>query len=505
MPTQWETWPIKLEGGLITNLGRLEQGIQAPGSATTLVNYEPSVEKGYSKISGFEKFINDVVPGTGMIHGVVALTATSCLVERAGKWQYNEGLGWVEKATLANSLINNIDSDRYNFDGIERAVIVDGVNDPCIFNYSTKLVTYLAGVPSDVSGASQVVVFKNHLFFVKNNLLTFTAPYTDDDFTAANGAGVINIGETITGVKVFREQLIVFSRNGIKRLVGNTLDDFQLVEITRNTGCLDGRTVQEVGGDLIYLGPDGLRYLSATERNEDFGLARASEKIQSEITSLVTGANIYSSVTISSKNQYRFFSYRSNVPSRNSEGYVATKYSDQSVDNISWAKLVGFKPYHIDKYQDTKLEVVLFTSDTGYVYVMDRGSSFDGEDIECIFSLPYMPINDPKIRKTVYKHTLYGTPTGPFSIDATVKYDYESEGSSMSPSFTISGGAGTTVYGSPIAIYGTSVYGSSPDENYYNNVLGSGFVVSVNYYEKSSNPPFSLNFVILEYRTNERR
>jgi len=57
MATQWQTHPVKLEGGLITNLGRLEQGIDAPGSATQLTNYEPSVEKGYSNSSKLMRWI----------------------------------------------------------------------------------------------------------------------------------------------------------------------------------------------------------------------------------------------------------------------------------------------------------------------------------------------------------------------------------------------------------------------------------------------------------------
>lgn len=44
---------------------------------------------------------------------------------------------------------------------------------------------------------------------IKNN---FSAPYEDDDFTVANGGGVLNIADTITGLTVFREQLIVFVR-----------------------------------------------------------------------------------------------------------------------------------------------------------------------------------------------------------------------------------------------------------------------------------------------------
>ena len=40
----------------------------------------------------------------------------------------------------------------------------------------------------------------------------FSAPFEDDDFTAASGGGIINVGSTITDLIVFREQLIVFPK-----------------------------------------------------------------------------------------------------------------------------------------------------------------------------------------------------------------------------------------------------------------------------------------------------
>lgn len=503
MATRWETFPITLSGGLITNLGRIEQGIQAPGSATRLQNFEPSVEKGYTKISGYTKFSSDEVTGTGQIFGVVALSDTQCLAVRNGKFLYSAGGAWTDKGNLTNSAITRIYSHTYNFSGTKKTVVVDGVNKPAYFDHTALTVTYPVSVPAEVEGARFVEVFSEHLFFSKGVYLSFAAPYTDDDFTIANGAGQINIGEEITGLKVFRDQLFIFTLTSIKRLAGSTVDDFALVDVTTDTGCLCGFTIQEVGGDIMYLGPDGIRYLSASERNNDFGLNRASEKIQGEILDIVNTNCYYATTTISSKNQYRIFSFLSGTPRANSVGYLATKYSNQSVEDIAWAKMVGMKVYHLSKYQARDLETILFCSDTGFIYRMDSGSSFDGEDIEAIFETPYMPINDPKIRKTIYKHTLYAKPTGLFEIELTLKFDYNQPNSSKPPTITITGDGTTSIFGS--AIFGTSLFGGSVDEEYYNNVLGSGFTVALNYREKSTNPSYNLNFVILEFRNNERR
>jgi hypothetical protein len=71
MPTTWSTYPIEFKGGLITNMSPLQQGINAPGSARTLKNFEPSIEGGYRRILGFTKFDSNIVPpyGNPVVHG----------------------------------------------------------------------------------------------------------------------------------------------------------------------------------------------------------------------------------------------------------------------------------------------------------------------------------------------------------------------------------------------------------------------------------------------------
>lgn len=505
MPTRWETFPIELKGGLTLNQGRIEQGISSPGSATILQNLEPDVQGGYSRILGYTKYSTTAVPGTGLIHGVVALNTSEALVARQGKFYYSSGTTWTEKLTLANASIARIRADSYNFAGTRKTVVVDGVNAPSYFDHTTKTMAYAVGAPSDVVGATRVKQFKAHLFFAKGRLLSFTSPYGESDFSIANGAGTINVGDDITGITVFRDQLIVFCLNSIYRLVGSTVSDFALVPITTNTGCLCGDTVQEVGGDIMYLGPDGVRYLSASERENDFGLTRASEKIQKRVVEITNTDCIYSSLTLARKNQYRLFYYLGEVARSNSKGFLATKFSNQTADDISWADLKGIKVYGASKFQDRDNETILFVSDTDYVYRMESGNSFDGEDIEAIFESPYMPINDPKIRKTIYKHTLYAKPTGSMNLTCLLKFDYSQPNSSPASPFDISGNTSVATYGNVLTTYGTATYGSIAEEQFYNNVVGSGFVVAIRYYDKSQRPPFNINFVVLEYRNNERR
>ena len=66
MPTNRQTYPIKFSGGLITNMSPLQQGMEMPGSARILRNFEPSIEGGYKRILGYDKYDLDVIPPYGI-------------------------------------------------------------------------------------------------------------------------------------------------------------------------------------------------------------------------------------------------------------------------------------------------------------------------------------------------------------------------------------------------------------------------------------------------------
>lgn len=506
MATEWETFPIKFEGGWITNLGRLDHGIQAPGSATILQNFEASIDGGYKRILGFSKFSETEVTGSGTIVGVIVADESKCLAYRGGTHYYSTGTTWTSMATASVTTSVKLRHDSYNWDGTERFVLVDGENDPAVYDPVANTVTYDTTAPANVAGANIVREFKNHIFFAKDNFLNFAAPYTTNDWNTGNGAGEINIGRDITGLIVFRDELIIFSTSTIHRLSGNTSTDFVLSPIAMDTGCLCADTVQEVGGDIMYLAPDGVRFLSATERNNDFGLERASAKIQDQITTLINTNCNYASLVVREKAQYRLFSYLTSVPRSYAEGYIATKYSDQEVTNIAWSKTVGMKVYAASSRQFRDSEIILFSSDDGYVYRMENGASFDGVDIEAIFETPFTPITDPRVRKTAYKHSLYAELSGGISLEVGLKLDYKAPNIIQPTTFLVSSDSGgSSVYGSPNAIYGSSVYAGAEQVTYVNQLVGSGFTFALRYEELSTNPPFTLDYAILEFGTNERR
>ncbi len=507
MRTNWETYPIELKGGLMTHLNDLQQGLNFPGSASVLINFEPSIEGGYKKVLGYTKWTNEVVPGSGTITGVISVNVEDVIVVRGGRYYFSDaGTAWVEKLDSSADPGGKIKHTSYNFNGTPKVMMVNGATKPVIFTSGAATIAIDSAAPSDVDGATTVVEFKNHIFIGNGSNLVFTAPFTDNDYTTANGAGVINVGDTIVGLVSFRDQLVIFCTDRIHVLSGNSQSDFVLQPVTTKTGCINGDTIQEVGGDIMYLGPDGIRYLSATDKNEAFGNMRASANIQSLITSTITSGAEYSSTVIRSKSQYRLFKWNSGDKYL-SIGYLATRHDDGDSGGISWSRLEGFKVYCIDSKQYSGAELVIFANSDNYVYRLESGNSFDGDEIRCSYKTPDLPVSDPRVRKTWYKLTTYFKSDFQFQITLQVLLDGGRSSVVQPEAVTLDISGDTTVYfwDNSTTLWDSFVWSESVDPSIIENLIGSSKIISFNFYESSATSNFSLDTLLLEFRQNDRK
>ena len=515
MADAWRTFPIEFNGGLITNLSPLQQGINAPGSATVLRNFEPSIEGGYRRIKGYSKFDSDALSGSGIVRGV-ARYAGYTIAARGTHLYRSIGSGWTQitdNSTFSSSGTTLSGSDRvrfakYNFDGNENLFVVDGNAKPYIFDSTASTFTQLTSLSSDFTGCEFVAEYKNHIFTANGENLFFSAPYEDDDFSTANGGGVINVGAVINDLVVFREQLIIFTETSIKRLVGNSVVDFVLQPITEDLGAVRPDTVQEVGGDVVFLGPDGIRTLAATDRIGDFNLSVLSKNIQNEVTGFTNAASHFTSVTIRGKSQYRIFGYTDGIQDSSAQGVVATQIGNQQ---FAWAETRGINArVSFSEYEDDE-EVILFANDNGYVYQLESGNSFDGSDISATYYGPFLPLDDPQIRKTFYKATMYTDPTGAVSMSLRLVLDLNRKNTGIIQPSAITLANDTsaifTFGGSdPVPLYGTATYSSNDVDSFLTSqLIGSGFNASIQITTEDTNPPFALDSLVLEYAVNGRR
>ncbi len=513
MATGWQTFPIEFRGGLISNLSPLQQGINAVGSATILQNYEPAIDGGYRKVKGFTKYIEDAISGSGPMLGVKVVDANRTIAVRqngsASRYHIHNGSAWSTLGTAA-SLGGRVKYTEFNFNGTEKIAFVDGINFPAIYENTGKTLTFLTSAPAiEIQGAVDVVMFKSHLFFAKGDMLTFTAPYDETSFSAAAGAGTIRVGSEIVGLISFRDNLLVFAKDRIMQIAGNTVSDFAMAPVTEKSGCINGYTIKEIGGDIIYLGPDGFRLISATDRIDDFAMEVASDRIRKDAMSFLSASDTLFGVVIRNKAQYRVFAYDSTTQRSASKGLLATKFSDQGASRLEWATLKGFKVHCADsKYIDNQ-EYILYGMEDGYVYQGETVSDMDGANIEAIYESPYMAINDPQIRKTLYKIALYVNPTGALNLKCNIKFDFEKINGVkvIQPPQFLFVGSGTQVYfyGAADAIYGTAVYGGVLDKIYSNQLIGSGKTFAIRFEETSTNPTHTLDAAVIEYMQLDRQ
>ena len=520
MPDRLQTYPIEFKGGLIDNLSPLQHGIAAPGSARVLSNFEPSIDGGYRRIEGFTKFNSNAVTGTGALLGVVQYRGQVVVARGQSSGDphlYLVATGSGSHTDLSTSieLGTNATSVRfvnYNFDGDEDLIIVDGKGYPLLLKGTTagslsKLTS--SNGTSDIDGAEHVAIFKNHVMIGNGDKLVFSAPYEDDDFSPANGAGTIRVGGTITSLISFRDQLVIFCENKIFRLVGSSAADFQLSPIASDIGCVEGDTVQEVAGDVVFLAQDGLRTISGTEKVGDFNLLSVSKVIQGKIEDFVQSHTSFSSVTIGSKTQYRIFGFSNSITTGSAKGFIGTQILGQGGVQFNWAETSGIQARVAHSSLRQGIELIVFGHTDGYIYKMESGNDFDGTDIIANFSTPYFPISDPRLRKTIYRAIIYTDPQGSLNVDFNLKFDLSETGIIEPNTINIANTAGTTgtfLYGDSNSTFGAAKYsGATLKSVFTQQTKGSGYIVSLQFNSESSNPPYSFDAVSLEYGQYGRR
>jgi len=171
MADAWQTHSFEFKGGLITNLSPYQQGFQAPGSARILRNFEPSIFGGYRRVEGYEKFDTNTVTNTGVIRGIVRYDS-KVFACRGDDLFFSSGSGWTQvsdNATYSSAGVTigggtgKVRFLKYDFDGTEKLMLVDGTGKP--FRFDGTTFEQLTALPSDVSGASFVTNFKNHIVF----------------------------------------------------------------------------------------------------------------------------------------------------------------------------------------------------------------------------------------------------------------------------------------------------------------------------------------------------
>ena len=510
--TDWRTKTIIMSGGERLDVEPVLLDNKEPGALIDSQNFESGLAGGYKRTKGYALYSSSEVPGTGrnlgvFVHnnGVLACRDDSIYHGTTGTWGS-------DIAPAARTSAGQYRAVRYTWSAGKRICLVDGVNDPVRFIATTG--TELSNAPT---GAPCVEEFKNRLVFGKGGILTYSVADDDTDYTTNNGGGAINIGDTITGFGVWRKLLIIFCEGSIHRLAGSSASDFVVEPITEDFGCLHPDTIKGIRDDVVFLGPDGIRTVSATVKNVEVGVEAIStpvnQHIQDQMSIYQASGNI-SAITVANKSQYRLFWSASTVAATSAIGLNACLNRRQGTDEWEFFKLKGIQVATGDSGRlDNNSELVVHSGHDGYVYSQETGDNYNNANISAYIQLPYLYLDDPALRKIFYRLKLIVDVEGSAVAELTTTLLLDDNDSTiLQPSgldmtssiptdvavYGFTGGVGTG------SLYGTMVYGQGASKNYRTGLVGGGQNGSLKISSNDTLPSYAIQTAILEYELGAR-
>ena len=506
MPVQ--AFPVNCDGGLVLDKSIF---VMQPGEAITLENFEPDINGGYAKIKGFSKYDSNQVSDSGGILGLAFYGNSKVIAARGTYVQHSAGSGWTSIATNRTSA-GRYCFTNYDWDGTENIAMADGVNDAAFWDGSTYTTITAPTAGTKPTAPDIVQEFKGHLFFggMSNapHTVKFCAPYSENDFSAASGGGEIAFGDDVVSLKPFRDQLIIFCKNSIYAMQGSSSADFAVTPVPRNIGCLSHFSVQEIGGDLVFLAPDGLRTIAGTAKIGDTELATISKQVQPRLNGLTQNqlSNLSSHV-IRSKSQYRLYYPTTSGTEAASTGLIAVIKRNLATGNIAWefSDIKGVKPMiAASGYVSDAEKIIHGDYDGGYVYLQESGNDFDGTAMSCTYRTTDYNMQDVGIRKNMQRIILNYNPSGTIEdVDMALLYDYNDVTVAQPAIYDLKNAYGAAIYGS--GFYGTSEYGGSVYSPLYRqSVEGSGFAVGLKFTDSSTNPTYTIKGFSLEFTPGAR-
>jgi len=504
---------VSLGGGLILNKDVFSM---SPGEALQLRNFEPDIEGGYKKVLGTTKYNTNICPQVSASTERVVFSAIFNDVVLAGRGgsihRASAGSGsWTSTITSLGTPTQNYEHRLFNFDGTDKIIITTGTSNPQILNtsFSTSVVN-----ATGTSNYKFVEIFKNHLFFAghSSNIqeVSFMGPNQTNDFTSNNGGGTIKVDTEIVGLRTFRNSLIIFGKDKIFKLTGTSSANFAVTPITRNIGCTDGRSIQELGGDVIFLAPDGLRTIAGTERIDDTELGTVSKQVQKRINEITTH-NI-NSLVIRSKSQYRiFFPTSTSQAEGGARGLLSVIKANPNTGSLGfeYADIKALKVSSTDSDFISDTETIIHGGYDGYVYQQESGNVFtrasSTTNISSIYRSPDMTMGDPGIRKNMQKVIWNINPTGTLASSFLLEYDFSDINVAQPEPYTLEATGNIAQYGLNSSVYGFAVYGSLGSNLIRQSVEGSGFTVATKILDATNNSPVALKGFELEFTAGGRR
>jgi hypothetical protein len=324
--------------------------------------------------------------------------------------------------------------DNYNFTGSAdtlRMYGCDGVNRGFEFD-GNVFVPIETGMSQD--SPKFVRCHKGHLFFAFKGSLQHSSigePYRWS--VIVGGASELGLGDDCTGLHVVsgsegHAALMVFCRNRIFVLYGNSSADWNLVVLSDKTGAIPYTTQLVVSP--VFLDDLGI---TTSEQSMVFGNFKhgiISDKVFPILSRIV--ADAVASTVVRTKNQYKLFfkdGYGLTVTFMGRQTAGVMPFSTPAIVSCTCNAEVNGK------------ETILFGATNGFVYELNKGRGFDGAEIKALVKTTFNHSRSPRTRKRYRKAVFDLKPTSAckFSIQPELSY---SVGDSLSQNAVVKSASG---------------------------------------------------------------
>jgi hypothetical protein len=343
----------------------------------------------------------DAVPGVGPILGVayydnkvyawrdnVGNTFKECYV--------SSGTGWSHVAALDSPLGGIVRTEVANFSGqsaTEYLYIVDGVGPAREWTgVAANVIT--TGMTTDTP--EYVAAHRNYLFLAFASSVLHSGPGLPLNFSALDGANEIATGAVITDMVVMpggtgQSTLAILSRTNTSILYGTGPSDWNLVQY--NTGCGANPGSAKNMAQTLMFDDRGAVTIQAALQYGNFDQSTITTQVLPFVNAHV---GLFTAATLCRrKSQYRIFF-------ADGQGLYMTVVNGKPLGCMP-----VFFPHVVLCAVESKMsdgtDVMFFGSDDGYVYQMDKGTSFDGVDIEFALGLNYTHAKSPRLLKRFRK------------------------------------------------------------------------------------------------------
>ncbi len=546
MPDRIESFKVICSGGVNSNENHLDLSDNKPGSATRLVNYEPSLYGGYRRLEGYQYYddlypeVTDNASAEGKVLCVAfyknehignpyVIAARKDVGANTYSFYYHTPyIGWrkistgiTHNTTNGTSTVSKIRFAQFDFGSGSFIIFVDGVNNATVFNGTNwySLDSSNTGGPTSPGGdqvidaPSLVDVFENHIFLsgdaTEQSVVCHSVGNDPLDFSVALGAGQLITGFKVVQIKPFRDNLFVFGNNSIKKLSPDITSGFTQEQVTANVGCVAPDSVLEIGGDLVFLAPDGVRPCASTAKIGDVELETISKPVQSLLVDVIANTDLstLNGVVLRSKSQIRYFYGDDTTHVEGSEGLVGGLTDSNGSIDWEFGTLLGIRASCCSSEYVGTEEYVLHGDYDGKVYRQEQGNSFAGRDIVAIYATPYYDFKDTEVRKTMRKVNTFLRAEGPFEMNLALAYDWGDYTTSRPSTYTQASQGGPTVYGGRSITYGGAnvTYGGNSKPIMTSDIQGSGFSVRATYVTVGQSNPFTIQGIVFEYSVSGRR